>query len=110
MGVMEELATPKRDALLALATAVGNHYRATGDDGFTIQLYPNGRTVSVCAYYGPSHGVTVFVPITEAGWNAWVETQLEHEFNTVCLKQIEMERLCQRFIAAQVRGVINAYR
>lgn len=102
--------TPKNEALVALAKAVGDHYRATGDDCFTIQLYPSADTIAVVAYYGPADRLTVLVPMTDAGWNVYVETQLAHEFSVVCGERIRQEKFCEQFITGKVLGVVHAYR
>lgn len=103
---------PKNEALLALAKAVGNRWRATGDDHFTItaQPYPREGLIAVSAYYPNGSPLAVLTPITVEGWNSYVETQLTHEFITVCQKRIDLEKFMSDYIDAKVKGVADAYR
>jgi hypothetical protein len=116
MATLNGQALPKKEAQLALAKAVGNRFRATGDSHYTVSAFPtNSQTAIAVSAYFPDQPegqrtLVVLVPVTLAGWNTHVEQQLVHEFLTVCEKRVELEKFCLDFIAARVKGVADAYR
>ncbi len=116
MTTLNGQALPKKEAQLALAKAVGDRFRATGDSHFTISAFPttSQTEIAVSAYFPDQpegqRTLIVLIPVTLAGWNAHVEQQLVHEFVTVCEKRVWYEKFCLDFIAAKVKGAADAYR
>lgn len=116
MATQQGRGLPKNEALIALAKAVGDKYRATGDSHFTVSAYPTatGAEIAISAYFPErpegTRTLVVLTPVTLAGWNIHVEQQLVHEFLTVCEKRLQLEKFCLDFIAARVKGAADAYR
>lgn len=116
MTTLQGRGLPKNEALIALAKAVGNKYRATGDSHFTVSAYPttSQAEIAVSAYFPDQpegqRTIVAIIPVTLAGWNIYIEQQLVHEFLTVCNKRVELEKFCLDFIASRVKGVAYAYR
>ncbi len=103
---------PKNAALVALAKLVGDRYRATGNDQFSILLdaHPHKGVIVATAYATGEPRLSVLVPMGIEGWNAHVEAQLSHEFTTVCLRRIELVRISDAYIDGQTEVAANAYR
>lgn len=103
---------PKNAALVALAKLVGDRYRATGNDQFSILLdaHPNRGVIVATAYATGESRLSVLVPMTFEGWNAHIEVQLRHEFITVCQRRIELVKITEAYLAGQTEVAANAYR
>lgn len=102
---------PKSEALLALAKAVGDHYRATGDDQFTVTACPflrNGM-VAVTARFESGGTLTVLTPPPEEGWNAHAADRIAHEFGHVCEVRMKFERIASAMGDARTKEAARAY-
>lgn len=101
---------PKNEALLRLARAVGDHYRATGDDQFTIDACPFLRSglVAVTARFG-SGPLTVLTPPPAGTWDAHAAERIVHEFAHVCQVRMKFERIAVQMGDARAKEAARAY-
>jgi len=105
--------TPYQEALLALSHQVARIYREECVDGYRIDVdLIQGDTLIAVTVTSHHSGQEAWVPleIGAEGWDEHRRARIIHEVSYVIGERLKVERFVADYVAAKVRGIIDAYR